>query len=72
MKSLKKDLDSFRVKEHAEKFPYEGFCGIRVTKPMKQRLTKLGMSHGMNESQLCRFLLTAGLAQYGIDAAKAK
>ena len=39
---------------------------------MKQRLTKLGMSHGMNESQLCRFLLTAGLAQYGIDAAKAK
>ena len=72
MKVLKEDLHSFRVKEKADKFSYEGFCGIRITKAMKQRLVKLGMAQGVNESQLCRFLLTAALAQYGIDAAKAK
>ena len=72
MNTLPEDLHSFRVKENNDRFGYEGFCGIRVTKAMKQRLAKLGMAQGVNESQLCRFLLLAGMAQYGIDGSKAK
>ena len=71
-KILREDLSDFQIREKSFPWAAEIQIGSRITKPMKQRLTKLGMAHGMNESQLCRFLLTTGLAQYGIEFSKAK
>lgn len=66
-KLLKDDLHDFRIKEKASPFPAEAQAGIRISKPMKQRLTKLSMAQGVSESQLCRFLILKGLATYDID-----
>nr|BDD45726.1 hypothetical protein 30 [bacterium] len=71
MSTLKDDLHDFRVREKSALLPNEAFTGVRISKPLKQRLAKLAISQGVSESQLGRFLILQGLAAYDIDGLRA-
>ena len=69
-RSLKEELHEFRVREKHAMLPNDKLAGVRLNAPMKARLTKLAMSHGVSEAQLGRFLLIEGLARFDIDFLK--
>lgn len=71
MSEMKEALDEFRVREISSQLPNDAFTGIRITKPLKQRLVKLAMSQGVTESTLARFLILQGLAAHDIDGLRA-
>ena len=70
-KVLREDLSDFQIREKSFAFANSIQLGARVSGPMKQRLARLSMAQGVSESQLIRFLIMRGLAEYDIDALKA-
>ena len=69
-RSMKDDLDAFRVRERHCPLPNNITCGLRLTKPQKAHVVTASLQHGVSESMFLRFLVQQGLERYGIDSLK--